>query len=140
MLGRIEAVTDAVPENVPGATPAVPITLDTRGGNLINLDIGNGRYMTYAHLIPESLTVGVGDLVQRADVLARLGNSGRSTAPHLHFHVSEIFDTQTASGLNGSGVPFVFESFEILGDRSSAGARTLEIPIEDAVIKFPNAG
>ncbi len=138
--GRIEAVTDGVPENVPGATPAVPITLDTRGGNLIILDIGNGRYVTYAHLIPGSLTVGVGDHVKRGDVLARLGNSGRSTAPHLHFHVSEIFDTQTAWGLNGSGVPFVFESFEILGDSSSAGARTLEIPIEDAVIKFPNAG
>ena len=138
--GTIEAVTDGVPENVPGETRAIPITLDTRGGNLVILDIGDGRYVTYAHLIPGSLTVRVGDRVKRGDVLGKLGNSGNSSAPHLHFHVSEIVDTQNASGLNGNGLPFVFESFEILGDSSSAGARTLEIPIEDVVIKFPSAG
>lgn len=81
--------------------------------------------------------MSVGDQVNQGDVLARLGNSGNSTVPHLHFHVSEIFDTQNASGLNGSGLPFVFKSFEILGEGSSAGVRTLEIPIEDVVIAFP---
>ena len=136
--GTIEAVTDGVPENVPGSTTAVPITLDTRGGNLIILDIGDGRDVTYAHLIPGSLTVSVGDHVKRGDVLGKLGNSGNSTAPHLHFHVSEIFDTQNASGLNGNGLPFVFESFEILDEGSHAGIRMLEIPIEDATIGFPD--
>ena len=135
--GTIEAVTDGVPENVPGQTRAVPITLDTRGGNLVILDIGDGRYATYAHLIPGSLTVRVGDRVKRGDILGKLGNSGNSGGPHLHFHVSEIFDTQNASGLNGSGLPFVFESFEILGEGPHAGARTLEMPIEDAVITLP---
>ena len=53
--GSIEAVTDGVPENVPGNDRAVPITLDTRGGNLVILDIGDGRYVTYAHLIPGSV-------------------------------------------------------------------------------------
>ncbi len=136
--GTIEAVTDGVPENVPGQTPAIPITLDTRGGNLVILDIGDGRYVTYAHLIPGSLTVRVGDRVKRGDVLGKLGNSGNSSAPHLHFHVSEIFDTQNASGLNGNGLPFVFESFEILDEGSHAGIRMLEIPIEDATIGFPD--
>ena len=135
--GTIEAVTDGVPENVPGQTRAVPITLDTRGGNLVILDIGDGRYVTYAHLIPGSLTVRVGDRVKRGDVLGKLGNSGNSGGPHLHFHVSKIFDTQNASGLNGSGLPFVFEAFEILGEGPHAGARTLEMPIEDAVITLP---
>jgi hypothetical protein len=135
--GTIEAVTDGVPENVPGDDRAVPITLDTRGGNLVILDIGDGRYVTYAHLIPGSLTVGVGDRVKRGDVLGKLGNSGQSSAPHLHFHVSEIVDPQNASGLNGNGLPFVFESFEILDESPHAGVRILEIPIEDVTIAFP---
>ena len=134
--GTIEAVTDGVPENVPGKRPT-SITLDTRGGNLVILDIGDGRYVTYAHLIPGSLTVGVGDRVKRGDVLGKLGNSGNSDAPHLHFHVSEIVDPQNASGLNGNGLPFVFESFEILGDGPRAGVRTFEMPTEDAVINLP---
>lgn len=135
--GTIEAVTDGVPENVPGDTRAIPITLDTRGGNLVIVDIGDGRYVTYAHLIPGSLAVQVGDRVNRGDVLGKLGNSGNSDAPHLHFHVSEIFDTQNASGLNGNGLPFVFESFEILDEGPHAGIRMLEMPIEDAIIGFP---
>ncbi|HZM60227.1 MAG TPA: M23 family metallopeptidase, partial [Vicinamibacterales bacterium] len=57
---------------------AVPITLDTLGGNLVVLDIGNGRYATYAHLIPQSLRVSVGARVRRGQVLGRLGNSGNS--------------------------------------------------------------
>jgi hypothetical protein len=135
--GTIEAVTDGVPENVPGDTRAIPITLDTRGGNLVILDIGDGRYVTYAHLIPGSLTVRVGDRVKRGDVLGKLGNSGNSSQPHLHFHVSEIVDPQNASGLNGNGLPFVFESFEVLDKGLRGGTRMLEIPIEDAIIRFP---
>lgn len=135
--GTVEAVTDGVAENVPGDTRAVPITLETRGGNLVILDIGDGRYVTYAHLIPGSLTVRVGDRVKRGDVLGKLGNSGNSSVPHLHFHVSKIVDPQNSSGLNGNGLPFVFESFEILDEGPHAGVRMLEIPIEDATIGFP---
>jgi len=136
--GTVEAAIDGVPENVPGEDRAVPITLDTRGGNYIILDIGDGRFVTYAHMIPGSLTVRVGDQVKEGDVLGRVGNSGSSTQPHLHFHVSQIFDTQNASGLNGSALPYVFESFELLDDEdSSVGARTLAIPMNDALIVFP---
>lgn len=136
--GSVEMAIDGVPENVPGDDRAVPITRDTRGGNIIILDIGDGRFVTYSHLIPGSLSVGVGDQVQKGDVLGRLGNSGNSSAPHLHFHVSRIFDTQNASGLNGIALPFVFESFELVDrEGSSRRARTLAFPTNNALIAFP---
>lgn len=136
--GTIEMANDGVPENVPGDDRAVPITLDTRGGNIIILDIGDNRFVTYAHMIPGSLTVSVGDLVKKGDVLGRVGNSGASSQPHLHFHVSRIFDTQNSSGLNGSALPYVFESFKLLDDEGSAvGTRTLALPMNDVLIAFP---
>jgi murein DD-endopeptidase MepM/ murein hydrolase activator NlpD len=115
---------DGVPENVPGDDRAVPITFDTRGGNIILLDIGDGRFVTYAHMIPGSLTVRVGDQVNKGDVLGRLGNSGASSSPHLHLHVSQIFDTQNASGLNGRALPFVFESFELFDGEGTSRVQT----------------
>ena len=134
--GTIVMAIDGVPENVPGSRPAT--TLDTRGGNIILLDIGDDHFVTYAHLIPGSLTVAVGEQVKKGDVLGRLGNSGNSDGPHLHFHVSQIFDTQNASGLNGSALPVVFESFELLNSEgSSVGARTLAFPMNDVLIAFP---
>ena len=136
--GTIAMAIDGVPENVPGSRPPSPIPLDARCGNCIILDIGDGRFVTYAHLIPGSLTVRVGDQVKKGDVLGRVGNSGASSGPHLHFHVSQIFDTQNASGLNGNGLPFVFESFELLDDEdSSTGVRTLAIPMNERLIAFP---
>ncbi len=136
--GTIALAIDGVPENVAGSRPPSPVPLDARCGNCIILDIGDNRFVTYAHLIPESLTVRAGDQVKKGEVLGRLGNSGNSGQPHLHFHVSQIFDTHNASGLNGSGLPFVFESFELLDDEgSSTSARTLALPMNDALIAFP---
>lgn len=58
---------------------------DETYGNLVVLDHGNGFTTLYGH--NESLDVNKGDLVARGDVVARLGNTGRSSAPHLHFEV-----------------------------------------------------
>ena len=55
------------------------------GGNYIVLQIAPGVYAFYAHLQPGSLKVKVGDTVAAGAVIASLGNTGNSTAPHLHF-------------------------------------------------------
>lgn len=106
--GTVVAVKDGIPDNTPGSL-AVSITLGTIGGNCVILDISNGRYAFYAHLVPGSLRVQVGDHVRRGDVLARLGNSGNSTEPHLHFHV-----VNGPSGLAAEGVPYAFASFAVV--------------------------
>jgi len=100
--GSVVATKDGIPENVPGATSrAVPITSETVGGNHIVLDLGGGRYAFYAHLQPGSLKVKVGDRVTRGQVIGLVGNSGNSTEPHLHFHISD-----GVSPLGSEGLPY----------------------------------
>ena len=66
----------------------MPITSETIGGNHVVLDLGGGRFAFYAHLQPGSLKVKVGDRVTRGQIIGLVGNSGNSTEPHLHFHIS----------------------------------------------------
>jgi murein DD-endopeptidase MepM/ murein hydrolase activator NlpD len=54
-------------------------------GYTIEIDHGNGIKTKYAH--NDKLLVKNGQKVKRGDVIAYLGNSGRSTAPHLHYEV-----------------------------------------------------
>ena len=58
---------------------------DDTYGNLVVLDHGNGFTSLYGH--NEALLVHEGDLVARGEPIARLGNTGRSSAPHVHFEV-----------------------------------------------------
>ena len=98
----VAATKDGIPENIPGPTSrAVPITLETVGGNYVVLDLGGGRFAFYAHFQPGSLRVKTGDRVKRGQVIGLVGNSGNSTEPHLHFHVSD-----GVSPLGSEGLPY----------------------------------
>ncbi len=54
-------------------------------GTLLSLDHGNGLLTRYAHL--SRVGVAPGDIVRRRQHVADVGNTGRSTGPHLHFEV-----------------------------------------------------
>jgi murein DD-endopeptidase MepM/ murein hydrolase activator NlpD len=54
-------------------------------GTLVEVNHGNGLVTRYGH--NEAVAVSVGRTVARGDTLAFVGNTGRSTGPHVHFEV-----------------------------------------------------
>ena len=100
--GQIVEVTDVYPDNPPG----------TNGdhANHLLIDIGDGRYVAMAHLQQGSVTVTVGDVVRRGQVLAAVGNNGHSNEPHLHLQVQ---DSPVAADAPGTD-PFVFDDASLV--------------------------
>ncbi len=54
-------------------------------GNLVVIDHGHGRVTRFGHL--KKILVKPGQKIKRGDVIALLGNTGRSTGPHVHYEV-----------------------------------------------------
>ena len=54
-------------------------------GLLLEIEHANGVTTRYGHL--DGINVSKGDRVERGQVVARVGNTGRSTGPHLHYEV-----------------------------------------------------
>ena len=101
-------------DQVPGELPdPKTINIDNVDGNHIVLDLGHGRYAFYAHLQKDSLHVAVGDHVHRGQVLAKLGNTGNTSGPHLHFHLMD-----GASVMGSQGLPYTIDHFYLAGKLS----------------------
>ena len=54
-------------------------------GQLVEIDHGGGYKTRYGH--NETLLVEVGDVVDKGQVIAKMGSSGRSTGPHVHYEI-----------------------------------------------------
>ncbi|MCB2406738.1 M23 family metallopeptidase [Hymenobacter lucidus] len=82
-------------------------------GNYLVLDHGNGEFSLLGHLRQNSLVVKVGDEVRPDQVLARIGSSGSSYFPHLHYEL------RTGAAMNVEGLPAYFTKFRLVrGSRS----------------------
>ncbi|MGY3681607.1 M23 family metallopeptidase [Streptomyces sp. TE33382] len=110
-------------------------------GNHVVLDLGEGVFALYAHVRRGSLQVKAGDTVRAGQQLARCGNSGNSTEPHVHFQLMDDPDLDVARGIpftwRGIGVPSNGEAF-VVGEpaapspapsSSPAPAPSLSIPM-----------
>ena len=82
--GTVVAVRDGLPEQPPNSLPA-GIDPTQSAGNHVIVQIRPDTWALYAHLQPGSIAVAVGDELVAGQPLGRLGNSGNSLAPHLHF-------------------------------------------------------
>ncbi|MEU5136787.1 peptidoglycan DD-metalloendopeptidase family protein [Streptomyces californicus] len=99
-------------------------------GNHVILDFGGGTYAVYAHLRRGSLRVRAGDQVRAGQGIGRVGNSGNTTEPHLHFHLMDGPDPDAARGVpftwRGVGVPANGETFTVVEPEERGGQPTEE--------------
>jgi hypothetical protein len=150
--GAVVEVMRDLPDVPPGAAPT-NLTIAEIAGNHVTLDLGDGRYAMYDHMVPHSITVHVGDHVKTGDKLGLLGNSGNTTGPHLHFQISD-----RPSTLDTTSLPFVFEHMLLQGriipnldeieeysikgtplpmDTKAAKPLTRTMPLSRDVVSFP---
>jgi len=68
-------------------------------------------YAFFAHLHPNSITVKAGQIVHEGDVMGKVGHTGNSTAPHLHFQLMDSVDPFITKG-----IPCAFKTYEACED------------------------
>jgi murein DD-endopeptidase MepM/ murein hydrolase activator NlpD len=122
--GVVVAATDGVPERQ-RIHPLREVFLATRNavmfrptpehvarllGNHVIL-AADGVYAGFAHFTTGSVAVEPGQHVRAGDMLGRVGHTGNSTAPHLHFQLMDDPDPLTARG-----VPCAFRAYEVWRD------------------------
>lgn len=67
-------------------------------GNMVLINHGDGYKTRYAHMVSGSMTVSVGDYVEAGQTIGKVGSTGNSTGPHLHFEV--IYNGETYNPAN----------------------------------------
>lgn len=80
-------------------------------GNYVIIKYRDGIYAALVHLQTGSIQVSIGQEVKKGDLIGRIGHSGNSFAPHLHFQLMDSCDIATANGL-----PCAFENYEVFQD------------------------
>ena len=134
---------------VPDEAPFQPAKNVTRPqdyvGNTVAIQIAPDRFAIYAHLEAGSIRVKPGDKVKPGDIVGQLGNSGNSTAAHLHFVITDGPDFITARSmpividkwtLQGTGeIPAQAGPIKISGP---SGPQTETLPLQHSVADFGN--
>ena len=146
----VEAV-DRLPDQQPVGTISPGLPIADYGGNRIIEDIGGGRYILYAHFEPGTIPAWVrhGVHLSAGELIGRVGNSGNSTSPHMHFQLMDA-----PSPFDATGLPFVFDTQLLEGtvseteeadfpggapvtvDRTGAGTRLNQMPARNGVFGY----
>jgi murein DD-endopeptidase MepM/ murein hydrolase activator NlpD len=63
--------------------------------NYLVIEHDDGSISAYYHLTKDGVNVEVGDTVNQGEIIAKSGNTGDSSEPHLHFEVAVCEDCQT---------------------------------------------
>ncbi|ADI37836.1 putative uncharacterized protein [Waddlia chondrophila 2032/99] len=109
--GLVISVLEGLEDQPPGALPDPnSITLKTVTGNHIILKLSSGVYAFYAHLKKGSIRVKEGNSVSKGDEIARVGNSGNTSAPHLHLHLMDA-----PSPIGSNPVAYTYDRFKLAG-------------------------
>ncbi|MFV0344844.1 MAG: DUF3887 domain-containing protein [Bacteroidales bacterium] len=92
--GEVVLVVDGVKDNVPGILNPVYVP-----GNTVIIKTVNNEYLFFAHFKQHSIVVKQGQKVKQGQLLGLCGNSGNSSEAHLHFHIQNVEDMNSATGV-----------------------------------------
>jgi murein DD-endopeptidase MepM/ murein hydrolase activator NlpD len=106
--GVVTKTRDDLPDQVPLIKPPALTFGQLPGNHIVIEESGTRLRHVYAHMKPGSVRVRDGDRVEAGDVIGRLGNSGGSLAPHLHFHI-----VNGPSVGRSDGYPYAIDSFKL---------------------------
>lgn len=117
--GIIAEVADNIEDNEPGKVNTVQ-----NWGNSIIIKHIEGVYTQFSHLKAGSVKKKKGDFVSQGEMLALVGNSGRSPEPHLHFQV------QTTPLLGSKTMPYPF-AYYLLKEGDKKILKSYSVPSEN---------
>ncbi len=108
--------------------------LDIRpnAGNHVMIETKDGYIVFLAHLRNGSVQVNEGDIIKTGDLIGNVGNSGNSTAPHLHIN---LFD-QMKDPYKAKVLPFVFDEYEELTKSGEWVKRNNDVPTIKSFIRI----
>lgn len=93
--GTVVTVVDGFKDNIPGEMdPEHP------AGNYIVIAHPNDEYSFLAHFKKGTICVKEGDVVKEGQLLGQCGNSGNSSEAHIHFHVMDGVNYETATSIH----------------------------------------
>ncbi|MFT6027326.1 MAG: urea transporter [Bacteroidia bacterium] len=112
--GTVVSVEDDVEDNSPGK-----VNLEQNWGNSVVIKHGEFMFTKLSHLKKDTIKVKEGDKVKKGEVIASLGNSGRSPEPHIHFQMqaaqyigSKTLDYPVAYYMEKSKEGPIFHAFD----------------------------
>ncbi|MFA6598792.1 MAG: M23 family metallopeptidase [Ignavibacteriaceae bacterium] len=120
--GVVISVKDGMPDQSPVGTVSNDLNLFNGDGNSVVLFISGG-YVIYAHFKPNSIVVKAGEFVEEGQIIGKVGNSGNSLAPHLHFGLHTDFPYYISEGL-----PYYIDSLEKIGSTGKPGGPYVTLP------------
>ncbi len=142
--GTVVALHDGMDESIPFQPVTTLHKPEDFGGNYVLIRQAQGVYAFYAHMQKGSVAVAVGQQVTAGTAIGRVGNSGNSSNPHLHFGLLDRPDFVT-----GYSLPFVFSNFTLSGHviggddsgdlqiRSDVRKVSGAYPLVDDIASFP---
>ncbi len=90
--GFIVDIVDGIPDSRAYADMRVSWDSNDVRGNYIVIKAKYGEYCTLCHIKKNSFKVQVGDIVKQGEVIAKVGNSGRTKGAHIHMQVNKGMD------------------------------------------------
>ena len=92
--GEVVLVVEGVKDNIVGEMNKADVL-----GNTVIIKTANNEYLVFCHFKNQSIIVKQGQKIKQGELLGQCGNSGNSSEPHIHFHIQNGIDLNSATGV-----------------------------------------